>query len=65
MAPAIERGALVLERDVPIGDLEIGDVITFVPPATSGIAGPVTRRIVEIDGSQLRTKADASPEADP
>ena len=65
MAPAIQRGALVLERDVPVGDLEIGDVITFVPPAASGIEGPVTRRIVEIDGPHLRTKADASPEVDP
>ena len=65
MAPAIHRGALVLERDVPVDALEVGDVITFVPPAASGIKGPVTRRIVTIEGSLLRTKADARPEADP
>ena len=65
MAPAIQRGALVLERDVPVGDLEIGDVITFVPPAASGIEGPVTRRIVEIDGRHLHTKADAQPRGRP
>ena len=65
MAPAIQRGALVLERDVPVDDLQIGDVITFVPPPSSGIEGPVTRRIVKIDGPHLRTRADTSPEVDP
>ena len=29
MAPAIDRGSVVLERDVPVSDLRVGDVVTF------------------------------------
>ena len=65
MAPSISRGALVLERDVPFADLEVGDVITYEPPAPSGADGPVTRRIVAIEGTHVLTRADARPEVDP
>ena len=42
MAPAIHRGSVVLERDVPVGDLRVGDVVTFHPPSDFDVAGPVT-----------------------
>lgn len=62
MAPAIQRGTLVLGRDEPVAELAAGDMITFVPPGTSGPA--VTRRVVEIDTHHLLTKADASTAID-
>ncbi|MGZ4445781.1 MAG: hypothetical protein ACXVEC_03800 [Nocardioides sp.] len=65
MSPAIERGTVLLERSVPVGDLRVGDVITFVPPAASGAEGAVTRRIVARDDSRLVTKGDANDAVDP
>lgn len=65
MAPAISRGAVVLERPVPVGDLRVGDVITYVPPAASGVEGNVTHRIVSAHGSHLLTQGDANPQIDP
>ena len=65
MAPAIDRGAVVLERSVPVSDLRAGDVITFRPPAGSGVRGSVTRRITTIDAGRAHTRADAKPEPDP
>jgi len=65
MAPAIGRGAVVLERKVPASDLRPGDVITFRPPSEAGVEGRVTRRIVSIDGGRAHTRADAGPAPDP
>ncbi|GAB3781340.1 S26 family signal peptidase [Nocardioides ungokensis] len=65
MAPAIGRGAVVLERKVPASDLRAGDVITFRPPSEAGVEGRVTRRIVSIDGDRAHTRADARPAPDP
>jgi signal peptidase len=65
MAPAIDRGSVVLERDVPVSDLRVGDVVTFDPPTASEVAGPVTSRIVAIEAGAARTQADASPHPDP
>ena len=72
MSGTFERGALVFERKVPVADLEVGDVITYLPPADSGIAELVTHRIVSIeanpDGSDapvFRTQGDANAAADP
>lgn len=72
MSGTFERGALVFERKVPVADLEVGDVITYLPPADSGIAELVTHRIVSIeanpDGSDapvFRTQGDANADADP
>ena len=55
MAPAIERGSVLLERDVPVSDLRVGDVITFAPPPSTGRPGPVTRRIVAIEAGRACT----------
>jgi signal peptidase len=65
MAPAIDRGSVVLEQDVPVSDLRVGDIVTFHPPADPEAAGPVTSRIVAIEAGTARTRADASPQLDP
>lgn len=70
MSGAIERGSVVFEKPVPVEDLVVGDVITYVPPADSGVHNLVTHRIVEMettpDGLQLlRTQGDANPDPDP
>ncbi|WP_345800900.1 signal peptidase I [Microbacterium sp. AZCO] len=72
MSGTFERGSLVLERQVPVADLRVGDVITYLPPADSGVTELVTHRIISIeqsaDGSGLlvfHTKGDANASADP
>ncbi|TDN91138.1 signal peptidase I [Microbacterium sp. BK668] len=72
MSGTFERGTLVLERQVPVSDLEPGDIITYLPPAESGLSELVTHRIVSVepnpDGSGslvFRTKGDANATVDP
>lgn len=70
MSGAIERGSVVFSEPRPVQDLEVGDVITYLPPADSGVTTLVTHRIVEIEpgeqgGSVMRTKGDANADVDP
>lgn len=70
MSPTYELGSAVFEKPVPVASLEVGDVITYVPPASTGIDTYVTHRIVEItetdDGQPLfRTQGDANEAVDP
>lgn len=70
MSGAFEPGAVVFEREVPVEDLRIGDVITYQPPLDSGAQNLVTHRIVEIEadpeqGVLFTTKGDANAAADP
>ena len=65
MSPSLDRGSVVLAREVPVADLRVGDVVTFDPPASSGVAGPVTSRIVSIEAGAIHTRRDASSELDP
>lgn len=65
MTGSISRGSVVFEEKVPVTDLQVGDVITYVPPADSGIDHLVTHRIRSIDGETFRTKGDANADADP
>ena len=65
MSGTYDVGSLVFEEVVPVEDLEVGDVITYVPPADSGIDNLVTHRIVEINGASFRTQGDANPDVDP
>ena len=51
MSGTFERGALVFERQVPVADLRVGDVITYLPPADSGVTELVTHRISSIEPS--------------
>jgi signal peptidase len=70
MAGSYDRGSLVLADVVPVRDLRVGDVITYRPPATSGVDHLVTHRIAEAGSDHtgvrvFRTKGDANPVADP
>jgi len=69
MAGSIERGDLVIAEPRPVSDLAVGDVITYLPPADSGITQLVTHRIIAIepspDGPLFRTQGDANASADP
>ena len=70
MTGTINRGALVFDRRVPTSSLRVGDVITYSPPPSSGVAGLVTHRIVRVGrdarGTRVfRTKGDANPQIDP
>lgn len=77
MEPAIPIWSVVYDKEVSVADLEVGDVITFVPPPEYNIALPVTHRIVEITsapeearetaaaGRLFRTKGDANETPDP
>lgn len=72
MSGTFERGSLVFERQVPVADLNVGDVITYLPPAESGISELVTHRVLSITpnpdvsgGLVFKTKGDANASADP
>lgn len=65
MTGTIDYGSVTYERVVPVGDLRVGDIITYQPPPDSGIDHPVTHRIVAIHGDVFRTRGDAVPNRDP
>ena len=69
MGGTIERGAMTFAKEVPVGDLRVGDVITYTPPRGSGPEGLVTHRIVSIRREHgrrvFRTKGDANAGVDP
>lgn len=70
MGGTYDRGSVVFAREVPVGDLRVGDVIAYRPPPGSGPEGLVTHRIVArrtaADGRLVfRTKGDANGARDP
>lgn len=65
MTGTYDVGSVVFEDVVPINDLRVGDVITYLPPPDSGVDHLVTHRIVSIKGGVFRTKGDAVEKADP
>lgn len=70
MSGTFEKGSIAFERPVPVADLAVGDVITYLPPADSGVGTLVTHRITEIEpaenGARLfTTQGDANPDPDP
>ena len=70
MSGTFEKGSIAFERTVPVAALEVGDVITYMPPADAGVDNLVTHRVSEIttaaDGTPLlRTKGDANADVDP
>jgi signal peptidase len=70
MTGTYDRGSLLYDRVVPTASLRVGDVITYQPPASSGVRGLVTHRIASIrtgpDGRrEFRTKGDANRGSDP
>jgi signal peptidase I len=64
MDGSLGRGSVVLAREVPAADLEVGDVISFRPPDGSSDER-VTRRIVAIKDGVATTQADTSASKDP
>ena len=69
MTGTYDRGSVVFDRVVPTSTLKAGDVITYRPPADSGIDHLITHRIHAIavhDRVRVyRTKGDANAVADP
>ncbi|MDP9823919.1 signal peptidase [Nocardioides massiliensis] len=65
MTGTYDTGSVVFAEVVPTDELEVGDVITYVPPAETGITHLVTHRIVSIDNGEIRTQGDANPQVDP
>ena len=70
MGGSIAKGSVVLAAPVPVAELEVGDVITYLPPADSGMHDLVTHRIVATGAGQggervFRTQGDANPDPDP
>ncbi|WP_258562688.1 MULTISPECIES: signal peptidase I [Nocardioides] len=75
MEPTLPVGSVVYDEVVPVDDLEVGDIITFVPPPEYGISDPVTHRIARIaiadEGTDaageriFRTQGDNNPDMDP
>jgi signal peptidase len=66
MEPAIHVGGIVGVRPVPVSELRVGDIITFVNQSSPDI--PITHRIVALDnrGGQtvITTKGDANDAVD-
>ena len=70
MTGTYDRGSVVFEKPVAVADLKVGDVITYTPPADSGVTWLVTHRIVDIEpaeggGVLFTTKGDHNPDPDP
>jgi signal peptidase I len=66
MTGTYDKGSLVLDEVVPVDELRVGDVITYMPPAGDHL---ITHRIASIgrdaSGARVfRTKGDANPVAD-
>jgi signal peptidase len=65
MNGGIDRGSVVFERTVPVGDLRVGDVVTYQAPDSSDSGRMITHRIVDIGPEGIRTQGDANPAPDP
>ena len=70
MTGSIDKGSVVFEEPVSVDELEVGDVITYLPPADSGTSSLVTHRIIKEEpaeggGTLFTTQGDANPQPDP
>jgi signal peptidase len=70
MTGTYDKGSVVFEQVVPTSDLKVGDVITYLPPSSSGVTNLVTHRLVGArtgtDGRTVyQTKGDFNPSKDP
>ena len=74
MEPTIPKGSVVYSTPEPTEALAVGDIITYQPPASSGVDELVTHRIIEknertgVNGkveAVFRTKGDNNASADP
>jgi signal peptidase I len=70
MTGTYDRGSIVFDKEVPVGDLGVGDPITYQPPPGASPEKLLTHRIVWIGQNKAgeriyRTKGDANETADP
>ena len=71
MHGTFDRGGVVFSKPKPVADLKVGDVITYMPPAATGVNHLVSHRIHSIEVADdgvtrvFRTKGDANPGDDP
>lgn len=70
MSGTFERGSIAFEQRTPVQDLAVGDIITYQPPADSGVTTLVTHRIIGISrlesgAREFQTQGDANPGPDP
>ncbi len=70
MTGTIDKGSIVFSKNTPAADLKVGDVITYLPPASSGVSTLVTHRILSMEPGEngttvFRTQGDANPDPDP
>jgi signal peptidase len=63
MRPTISPGDVAVTEAVPVSSLKVGDVIVFVPPASS--TEPVMHRIVSLVNGVITTRGDANNVDDP
>jgi signal peptidase len=64
MGGSLDRGSVVLAREVPPTDLRVGDVVTFARPDVESDE-LVVRRIVSIEDGAATTRADGAGTPDP
>ncbi len=66
MVPAITKGSLVVVKRVPVNQLAVGDIITFISPTKKNVT--VTHRITQLpdksNNYQFVTKGDANAISD-
>jgi len=70
MTGTYDKGSVVFEQVESASELRVGDVITYLPPASSGVTNLVTHRLVRAHTGQdgtttYRTKGDFNPSEDP
>ena len=70
MTGTYDKGSVVFEKPVAVDALKVGDVITYLPPADSGVDHLVTHRVTKLEpaaggGTLFTTKGDANPQQDP
>lgn len=64
MSGTMERGSAVFAKPLSVVDLEVGDVITYPVPTSSG-SELVTRRIADIEAGVIWTRGDNTGVLDP
>ncbi len=70
MTGTIDKGSVVFEKQVPVDEVEVGDIITYLPPADAGTSSLVTHRVIKTEpaeggGVLFTTQGDANPQPDP
>lgn len=65
MSGSISAGSMIFTKPVPVADLVVGDVISYLPPDGSGVDEVVTRRVSAIEHDAFTTARDVDGVVDP